>query len=102
MRLPGDFDKVQLDAVRIGEGSCAVLATFFTTEVAQRRADEAWHRNHQPTPARGLRGRWRAEKAESSAQRHAQLARQPLHDTARRWLNRMCGGFFAANANHSP
>lgn len=88
--LPVEFAEIELGAARIGEGFCAVVATFHPTDAARRRVDDIWHRNHHHD-ASGL-----------AAQRLTHNARRSLHDAARRWLAAELPGFFAANDQPQP
>ena len=76
-RLPAEFDAVEWQAVQIGDGITAVVATFYPALVAAESLDKAWLRR-------------------------AQLARQSIHDSARRFVATACPGFFAANSEPQP
>jgi hypothetical protein len=102
-KLPSQFDEIALQAVQIGESITAVAATFYVTEEATRCIDQVWQRKHQPELLRG-KGLQRPlpQAVPEVALRHTQLARQELHDAARRWLADICPGFFAVNDEPPP
>ncbi|WP_155948847.1 hypothetical protein [Mycobacterium sp. URHB0044] len=101
-KLPREFNEITLTAVQIGEGITAVVAAFHMTDAAARHVSDVWHRDHQPEIVRGRGERPRSEAAQSVAVRRTQIARQSMHDAARRWLARTCPGFFAANDEPQP
>jgi hypothetical protein len=84
-KLPAEFDEVVIEGVRIGDGITAVVATFFTGAVAAPTADNSYRHARR---ARGVR--------------HAEPARQSIHESARRYLARECPGFFAENKQPQP
>ncbi|OBB15858.1 hypothetical protein A5662_06450 [Mycobacteriaceae bacterium 1482268.1] len=102
-KLPCQFDAIALRAVQIGESITAVAATFHVTEEATRCIDRVWQRDHQPELLCGkdLR-RPLPQTIPEVAMRRTQLARQELHDAARRWLADVCPGFFAVNGEPQP
>lgn len=84
-KLPAEFDEVVFEGVRIDDGITAVVATFFTTSAVAPTVDDAYR---QARRAGGVR--------------HAQLPRQSIHQSARRFLARTCPGFFAVIKQPQP
>ncbi|ORW43074.1 hypothetical protein AWB90_18115 [Mycobacterium paraense] len=102
-KLPAQFNEIALQAVQIGESITAVAATFYVNEDATRSIDKVWQQDHQPELLHGREvGRPLPQVAQEVAIRRTQLARQEMHDAARRWLAKTCGGVFAVNGEPQP
>ena len=101
--LPAQFTEIALQAVQIGESITAVATTFYISEDAARSIDKVWQQDHKPELLRG-RGPQRPvpQTAQEVAIRRTQLARQEMHEAARRWLAKICEGFFAVNGEPQP
>lgn len=102
-KLPAQFDEIALQSVQIGESITAVAATFYVSDDSARSIDKVWQQDHQPEllHGRGVR-RPLPQTAQEVAFRRTQLARQEMHETARRWLAEICAGFFALNGEPQP
>lgn len=101
-KLPEEFDLVELKAIQIGTSVTALVAHFRLSDAGECSLNESWKARHEPRLEwRGFR-RPRVSNRYFTAIKATQLERQRIHDLARHWLAKRCGGFFASTEAGHP
>lgn len=96
-----DFASVELISMQLGTGLTAVMGRFRLTASTAQQLDHEWHRPHEPELRRTSHGRM-ADDREFAFYNQTQRARRKLHDDAREWMGRHCGGFFRNRSTPQP
>ncbi len=101
-KLPEEFDLIELSAVHLGSSLTAVVAFVILSEQGRAALHRVWTAQHEPSLTwRGL-SRPHVEDRRLAGIRATQQERQRLHDLARTWLARHCGGYFAQTKSRQP
>lgn len=100
--LPEEFDHIELTAFQLGRSLTAVAAFVTFSEYGTGALNRVWKAEHEPFfKWRGLR-RPELENRYFSAIRATQSERKRLHNLARTWLSKRCGGYFADTDEGQP
>lgn len=100
--LPAEFGLVEIIAVQVGHSLTAVIAFVRLSDHGKSALNTVWKAQHEPTfEWQGLR-RPHVEARNFAAIRATQRERQRLHDLARTWLEKRCGGYFAQTEARQP
>lgn len=100
--LPDEFELIQITAAQLGQGLTAVTAFIRLSDLGQETLNGTWTDRYEPKLRWHGIQRPSVHSRKDEASYATQLERLRLHELARSWLSRWCGGFFADTKTGQP